>query len=342
MPSKLGNKQEMFSSSVEENIQNILNSSVFVDGDEGGLKKAAERLCIASNAKRIRSDIVYCFGSALNISEKKMIQIAVAAELIHAASLLHDDVIDYGDMRRGKPSANFLYGNTVAVLTGDLLYTQALESLTSLPMTVFEEAIQVVKYMTMAASIEYNYRENLDITTKEWLIIADGKTSKLFSWCAKMPAILDQNKKLADVFSESGHLIGNAFQLADDLKDFFAVDDIGGKGLYSDLKNKNPNYVLSVAMSQSDELKAEISHLWEQDKWENSLNEIGLKIFRSEAFKLSLKQLNEWLNKSIRILEENGEANLANNLKYIIKKMYHSLSPSILKEVQKFMTLHGD
>src|SRR5688500_11603790 len=87
------------------------------------LREAVRRLCLAPGAKRVRPRLVAHFGEALGVPPAGLVDVAVAAELIHAGSLLHDDVVDHARLRRGRPTANAEWGNLVAVLSGDLCLT---------------------------------------------------------------------------------------------------------------------------------------------------------------------------------------------------------------------------
>ena len=329
-----------FFTSVEENLEEFLNSSVFLEEGIVNIQEAARLLCLAKGSKRIRSEIIYNFGTFFKIKQEILARMASAAELIHAASLLHDDVIDMGIQRRGQPTTNIIYGNTIAVLTGDLLYSQALEFLQGLRTRIFEEAIQVVKKMTIAASSENNQRGNLGISLDTWHNIASGKTAALFSWCASSPAIINETARQdIDLFKKVGHLLGKAFQLADDIKDFFP-DGSFGKTTYSDIKNKNPNYILILAMNRSEEFKEKLASLWDEKELKNGAmdekaKQLGEMIYNSEFFQESLIQLRSWIKQAVQILNENCYEFLSKSIKNLVKKMLYSMSDRVLDGYRK-------
>ena len=97
-------------------------------GQSDTLLNAGRHLCIGSGGKRVRPTMVRLFGLAAGAPEVGLLNVAVAAEMVHSASLLHDDVVDAGMYRRGRPTVNALWGNIVAVMGGDLLLTLALDS----------------------------------------------------------------------------------------------------------------------------------------------------------------------------------------------------------------------
>ena len=330
---------DKFISTVEKQIADFLQSSVFVHNDIGGMQKAAEHLCLSNVAKRMRAVLVYTFGVPFKPSYDRLTKIASTSELIHVASLLHDDVIDTSSQRRGKPTANIIHGNTIAVLTGDLLYSQALEFLEDTSMEILQSAIQVVKKMTIASSLEYNERGNIKADINIWTKITQGKTVCLFSWCTQAPSLLvDCDPKLTALFARVGEKLGLAFQLADDIKDFFASTIIG-KPLYSDIQNQNTNYVLIKAMEESHQIKLAIEEMW-REKNESGKNiqpqkikTIGDQILTLESFQESLEQLKIWIQTSLQELETNDFKEISQLIKTKLGKIFHSLPSEILKSI---------
>src|SRR5262245_15381530 len=114
---------------------------------EGLLLSAARHLCF-SGGKRARPRLALYFGQAVGAPQRALVDVAVASEFIHAASLLHDDVVDEGMLRRGNPTVNARWGNTVAVLTGDLVLTLAFEQIKPYSKIIIAEAIELVAHMT--------------------------------------------------------------------------------------------------------------------------------------------------------------------------------------------------
>ena len=165
-------------------------------GDSGVLALAARHLCLAAGAKRGRPRLVWLFAHCLEQPPPitALTDVAVAAELIHSASLLHDDVVDHGSLRRGLPTANARWGNTVAVLAGDLLLTTALAQLQRHPRSLTRKANETIGAMTRAAIAEVEARGRLDLSAAHWRRIAVGKTGALFSWCASAVASLGADR----------------------------------------------------------------------------------------------------------------------------------------------------
>ncbi len=132
------------------------------------LEEAARHLCLADGAKRTRPRLVQLFARAVEAPADVAVDIAVSAELIHAASLLHDDVIDEGSQRRGQPTANRVWGNLAAVLAGDLILSRAIQRLLRWPRPVSEGALAVVVEMSCAAITEAERRYQAPVAARTW------------------------------------------------------------------------------------------------------------------------------------------------------------------------------
>lgn len=220
------------------------------------LERAARHLCCAPGAKRARPLLAFHVMQLVNrdsphVSLAATIDIATAIELMHSASLLHDDVIDDGKVRRGLPTVNALHGNITAVLSGDLALARALGMLAPYGLAVTEKAIRVVAEMTTAAFAEVEARRNVDLSLPAWRRIAEGKSGALFGASAALIGLLAGDPVLADKLDRMGRHLGIAFQIADDVADL-SGDDM--QSPLSDLRDGNPSFPLLVAAAQSPQL----------------------------------------------------------------------------------------
>src|SRR5918996_6379086 len=118
---------------VEATLESALSDAAGDQPRGDMLMTAARHLSIGGGGKRIRPLLVHYFGRALGVADARMVEAGAAAELIHSASLLHDDVVDNGMFRRGRPTVNSMWGNVVAVMTGDMVLTVALQRLGAIP-----------------------------------------------------------------------------------------------------------------------------------------------------------------------------------------------------------------
>lgn len=250
------------------------------------LERAARHLCCAAGAKRARPLLAFHIMQVINqqegpprVSLAATIDIATAVELMHSASLLHDDVIDEGKVRRGIPTVNALYGNITAVLSGDMVLARALSLLAPYGIAVTEKAIAVVAEMTAAAFAEVDARGNLELTIPAWRRIAEGKSGALFGASAALVALLAGDSALAAKLDRMGRHLGIAFQIADD------VADLGGDALQaplSDLRDGNPSFPLLIAAAQSPELARRMRECRPE-----TLSEVARLVLRTEAIEVA-------------------------------------------------------
>lgn len=223
---------------------------------------AARHLCLAPGAKRARPRMVHLFGVAVDADPDGLADVSVAAEFIHGASLMHDDVIDEGTMRRGRPTVNAQWDSLTAVLAGDMLLSEAIYGLRRWKRPITEEALKLVADMSRAAMLEAHVRGKTDILPSQWRYIALGKTGAMFSWCGRSAAHLANDDDALARFQEFGDRFGVAFQMADDLKDLLGGDI--GKDRYADIRNANPSYPLSLAMQSSADVRGAFAEAWAQ------------------------------------------------------------------------------
>jgi octaprenyl-diphosphate synthase len=246
-----------------EEVERRLGAFVAAGRSSGSavLAEAGGHLVLAGG-KRLRPRLVELFGSACGAPRPALVDLGVVAELLHAASLLHDDVVDEGRMRRGVPTANVAYGNARAVLAGDWLLSGALSLLRPYSRPVLEGALAVVSRMTLAAAREVDARGRVDLEPASWREIAEGKTGALFGWCGEAPALLGGDRESAQRFARFGRHLGVAFQLADDLRD---LGGDAGKDRFSDLRQRQPSLPIVLAAGASPEFRRRLASTWSQD-----------------------------------------------------------------------------
>lgn len=225
---------------------------------------AARHLCLAPGAKRARPRMVHLFGLAVDADPDGLADVAVAGEFIHGASLMHDDVIDEGTLRRGRPTVNARWDSLTAVLAGDMLLSEAIYGLRRWTRPITEEALKLVADMSRAAMLEAHVRGRTDILPSQWRYIALGKTGAMFRWCGRSAAHLAGDADALERFAIFGDRFGVAFQMADDLKDLLGGDI--GKDRYADIRNANPSYPLSLAMQGSPAVRQAFLDAWNTEE----------------------------------------------------------------------------
>jgi octaprenyl-diphosphate synthase len=166
------------------------------------------------------------------------VRLAAVVEFIHNATLVHDDIIDAADTRRGRPSANSHWGNSMTVLAGDWLYMRSFAvALGEKNLDVLNTLIEITQKMVEGELLQLTYLGRSEVTENQLLEIVERKTAYLFSGCTKLPALAaGLNHGSAERLAEIGKSLGMAFQLVDDLLDLTSTQDVLGKPVANDLK----------------------------------------------------------------------------------------------------------
>lgn len=196
----------------------------------------AARHLVLAGGKRVRPRLAMLVAEAAGLDADTARIIGTAAELVHSATLLHDDVIDRSDQRRGQITVNAKYGAGSAILTGDFLLAQALSQLLDAELYLAtREMSKAVRELAEAEILQLQQAFDAKTSFEQTRRVATGKTGALFSWCARGVAVsagLPRGK--VDTASEVGRSIGYAFQIADDLLDF--IPSRSGKPAHKDMR----------------------------------------------------------------------------------------------------------
>lgn len=213
------------------------------------VEKIAEYI-INSGGKRIRPLLVLLTARALNECDQRAVELATTIEFLHTATLLHDDVVDTSDMRRGNPTANARWGNAPSVLVGDFLYSRSFEMLVNL------ECIPVMRILANATSViaegevlQLTNVKNPDTTEQQYMDVIHGKTAMLFeaaTW--GMAKLLQRPESECEALRLYGRELGLAFQLIDDVLDYEGDAEAMGKNVGDDLAEGKPTLPLIHAM----------------------------------------------------------------------------------------------
>jgi octaprenyl-diphosphate synthase len=198
---------------------------------------------LMSGGKRIRPILVILCSRLLGYSGEKASILACSTESIHTASLLHDDIVDGADMRRGKPTAHSLWGGQIVVLVGDYLYSNALRLINSLNsqkvMDAFTSATAKMSEgeLLQLSKKEQNKKGDIHIAEEDYIKIISGKTAVLMSAACRGGAVIgNAAQEQEDALSAFGLNFGLAFQIADDILDYMADEGALGKNLGKDLE----------------------------------------------------------------------------------------------------------
>ena len=205
--------------------------------------------------KRFRPALLLLSSKLCGFEGKPAIVLSVVVELIHVATLVHDDIIDNAGVRRGRPSVNARWGNQVTVLMGDWLYmTSFYLSLKLQNFRVLDLLIDVTRKMVEGELIQWEQYGRIDLSVEEQLEICRRKTAHLFSGCGRLGAILaDMDEQQEEKLGTYGHAVGMAFQLTDDLLDYTSNEDTLGKPVLKDLEEGKITLPIIYLMERADQ-----------------------------------------------------------------------------------------
>jgi octaprenyl-diphosphate synthase len=235
-------------------------------GDAEARLQAAARHLVSAGGKRIRPMVSLLACGANGGDMKAAIPYAVAAELTHSATLLHDDVIDDGPMRRGQPASRVLWGNSVSVLSGDWLLTRALEIVARAPAArqALLPLLATMRRLVEGEVLQLTFRGTFAATEATYLQVVVGKTASLFGWAAAAGGwAAGAHGAIPEALSVFGEGIGIAFQLVDDALDYAADPGLLGKQLGTDLIEGKATLPLLRALEAQPALRGRLSLLME-------------------------------------------------------------------------------
>lgn len=215
------------------------------------------RHLIGGGGKRVRPAVaLLVFKACGGTDVVDMVDVAVALELIHSATLLHDDIIDGGKTRRGRPSAFSRYGLANTLVTGDFLFSKAFELCGRFEERIVRWAADACISLTEGEIMQGRFRRNPTVTIDDYLEIIARKTASLFSQGARVAAHLaGAGEKGAEAMWACGFNIGMAFQVIDDLLDVEGDEELTGKPVGIDLRDGNPSLPLVLALREDAEVR---------------------------------------------------------------------------------------
>ena len=196
---------------------------------------------LSSGGKRLRPALLLLSAKCLNHDSKMVIDVACAVELIHTASLIHDDIIDSADLRRGKPAVHVVWGPEIAVTIGDYLFSLAVEILAEYEnIRAIRVLSRAVKLVAEGELLETANRRNVELTEEEYINIISGKTAALMSASCELAAeIASAPEPYHRALSQYGLNFGVLYQIMDDLLDLLSTDSKLGKPAKNSLREGN-------------------------------------------------------------------------------------------------------
>jgi len=215
---------------------------------------------IGAGGKRFRPLITVLSARAAGDNSGWAPQLAAVVEFIHTATLLHDDVVDESSLRRGRDTANVLFGNAASVLVGDFLYSRAFEMMVEVgKMRVMEILAHATNVIAEGEVLQLMNCGDPDTTVERYMEIIHCKTAKLFEAAARLGAVLaDLPQEQEDALATYGTHLGTAFQLMDDVLDYDGDEGKTGKHLGDDLAEGKPTLPLIIAMQRGNHHEASL------------------------------------------------------------------------------------
>lgn len=209
---------------------------------------------VNAGGKRIRPRLVLLFANALGYSGTDQFTLAATVEFIHTATLLHDDVVDESSLRRGRQTANAVFGNAASVLVGDFLYSRAFQMMVSVgDVRVLQVLAEATNVIAEGEVLQLMNMHDPDLAVEEYLRVIRSKTAKLFEASSRLGALLASANEATEAACASyGRSLGTAFQLVDDLLDYDGETHELGKNVGDDLREGKPTLPLLVAMTRGD------------------------------------------------------------------------------------------
>jgi len=216
---------------------------------------------IGNAGKRLRPALVLLSSGLLGSVSSQQHQIAAIIEFIHTATLLHDDVVDESELRRGKSTANHIFGNAASVLVGDFLYSRAFQMMVAIKnMRVMDILSEATNIIAEGEVLQLLNLHNADVSEAAYLKVIHYKTAKLFEAAARLGAVISEDNNSSDEENLAlyGMHLGTAFQLVDDVLDINGDAEKTGKNLGDDLTEGKPTLPILYAMHQSDAKQAAV------------------------------------------------------------------------------------
>jgi octaprenyl-diphosphate synthase len=215
---------------------------------------------VNAGGKRVRPLLLLLVSRALGTQSTQRHEMAAVVEFIHTATLLHDDVVDESSLRRGRETANAMFGNAASVLVGDFLYSRAFQMMVSTNrLRVLDVLAEATNVIAEGEVLQLMNMHDPDLSVDDYLRVIEYKTAKLFEASARLGAVIaDAPADVEEACAAYGRAVGTAFQLIDDLLDYEGSTAELGKNIGDDLREGKPTLPLLVAMQRGTEAEREL------------------------------------------------------------------------------------
>ncbi len=283
-------------------VDDILISRLDTDVD---MINQMSHYIITSGGKRLRPLLLLLCAKATNYDGENHYPLAVVIELIHTATLLHDDVVDESNTRRGGNSANEIWGNAASVLVGDFLYSRAFEIM------VEPDSMKIMRILSKATNkiaegevMQLLNIRNTNISQSEYYGVIERKTACLFEAACQIGAILSNAPKMTvKALSDYGLHLGNAFQVIDDVLDYESSAEIMGKEVGDDLAEGKITLPMIYALEKTSGVKNKFLKTAVKNPETANINDIVSILTDIKAFEFTRLIAENESNKALKSLE---------------------------------------
>jgi octaprenyl-diphosphate synthase len=239
---------------IEDDLKLVNSFMVSKIKSEVPLIPLLSKYLVNSGGKRIRAALTILFSKLFGYKYgSRHINLSACIELIHMASLLHDDVVDESYLRRGKKTANKIWGNKASVLVGDFIFTKAFQIMVDdQDLKVLQNLSNASKFLAQGEVLQLTLKNNLDIDTEKYFKVVKDKTAKLFSSSAMVGGIISKRpEKVISKLDQFGTNLGIAFQLLDDALDYECSENDIGKNIGDDFKEGKITLPVLLALKKA-------------------------------------------------------------------------------------------
>ena len=272
-----------------------------------GLVELIVRYILRQKGKRIRPTLVLLSAKTLGNVNEHTYRGAVLVELLHTATLVHDDVVDNSDTRRGLPSINAIWKNRIAVLMGDYLLARGLQIAVDNDEFSFLKVItNTVKRMSEGELLQIQKIRKLNNDEETYYKIISDKTASLFSTCTTIGAMsITNDQNVIDDFKQFGELLGIAFQIKDDILDFEGTSSILGKPTGNDLRDKKLTLPIIYALKQAEKNEVKnIKSLIKGKLTNKDIDSILHFVEKYDGLSYARRKAREFADQAIQIIEK--------------------------------------
>jgi len=268
---------------------------------------------VKSGGKRFRPLLCLLTARLFGYQGDRHIPLAVVVEFIHTASLLHDDVVDSSDHRRGAPSANGVWGNQASVLVGDYLFSRAFQMMVKDgDMAMLKLMSDVTNALAEGEVLQLSRTFHLEMTEAECLEVIERKTAVLFKAAAEVGAHAGgQSASVVAELAEYGMCLGVAFQLMDDALDYVAEAETAGKPVGHDLEEGKITLPLIHAMQRDEVLRKRVEVIAERGSYDgDDRNWIRQRVAAQKGAEHSMERAKDYAGRAKKLLHEYGDASI--------------------------------